>query len=29
VARSKTPRGRPDPLGEVPEGGGVHLAADL
>ena len=29
AARSKTPRGRPNPLREVPDGGGVQLAAAL
>ncbi len=28
TARSKTPRGRPDPLDEVPDGGRVHLGPD-
>ena len=29
MGRSKTPRGRPDPLGQVADGGGVHLVASL
>ena len=29
AARSKTPRGRPDPLDEVADGGRVHLVPDL
>jgi hypothetical protein len=29
AGRSKTPRGRPDPLDEIAEGGRVHLVPDL
>ena len=29
ASRSKMPRGRPDPLGEVPDGGGFHLVPGL
>jgi hypothetical protein len=29
ASRSKTPRGRPDPFGQVADGGGVHLAPGL
>src|ERR1035437_6602576 len=29
MARSKTPRGRPDPLRQVPDRSGFHLAATL
>jgi len=29
ASRSKTPRGRPDPFGQVADGGRVHLVPDL